>query len=531
MIIAGANAFERNKSAIDALNVFPVPDGDTGTNMSMTMLTAAKEVEKLDTPNAADIMKAMSGGSLRGARGNSGVIVSQLVRGFAKGVDGHEVITAGVMSVALARASETAYKAVMKPKEGTILTVARALAQKWAECAEDSDDLEQIFAEVMRYGHVMLKRTTNMLPELKQAGVVDAGGKGLLLFLEAAAHGARSKKVITLESGTGAEAVKLSPAASSLAEIKHGYCTEFFINLSHAADETMEDDFKKYLEGMGDSIVVVADEDMIKVHVHTNHPGAVLEYAIRQGAVDSIKIENMRQQHTNLIKFNGEQTPPEAKDIGFVAVAAGSGIAELMTALGADEVIEGGQTMNPSTEDILAAIARVNAKEVFVLPNNKNIILAVQQAQELSAETKVRLIPTKTIPQGVTAFMTYMPDISPDANEEKMRKAIDKVKTGQITYAVRETKVDGLEIKEGDVLCMLEGKIVKTADDIQSGAKELLDAMMSGGGDVISVYYGKDVDEDQASELEEYVTENWPDCDLGMQYGEQPLYHYILSVE
>ena len=530
MIIAGSNALERNKQMIDALNVFPVPDGDTGTNMSMTLLVAAREVEKTNTPNASDVMKAMSGGSLRGARGNSGVIVSQLVRGFAKGVEGQGIITGEVMSRAFTCAADTAYKAVMKPKEGTILTVARAIAQKYEECAAESNELGLIFTEVMRYANIILDRTTSMLPELKQAGVVDAGGKGLLLFLEAAVKATHLPQEAVLESGAANEPVQLSPAAKSLAEIKYGYCTEFFINLRQSAEFSMvEGSLKKYLEGMGDSVVVVGDEDIIKVHVHTNHPGAVLEYAIRQGSLENIKIDNMRSQHNNLINFNKEEAP--RKDVGFVAVAAGAGMAEIMTTLGVDQVIEGGQTMNPSTEDILAAIARVNANEVFVLPNNKNIILAVQQAQELSANTNVHLIPTKTIPQGITALVSYMPDISPDENEATMREVINGVKTGQVTYAVRNTVIDGIEIKEGDVLCMLESKIIHVANSVQSGAKYLFDMMMAGGGEIASIYYGEDVKEEQADELVAYVMQKWPDCDMGMQYGAQPLYHYILSVE
>ena len=529
MIIAGSNALERNKHMLDALNVFPVPDGDTGTNMSMTLLVAAREVEKIDTPNAAEVMKAMSGGSLRGARGNSGVIVSQLVRGFARGVEGQGTITAEVMGRAFTCAANTAYKAVMKPKEGTILTVARGIAKKWEECAQDLDDISLIFADVMRYANVILDRTTTMLPELKQAGVVDAGGKGLLVFLEAAAKAVHQPQEAVLKSGAGGEAVQISPAAASLAEIKFGYCTEFFINLNKSVEfDEVENDLKKYLDGVGDSVVVVGDEDIVKVHVHTNHPGAVLEYAIRQGSLDNIKIDNMRAQHNSLINFNEEAS---RKRVGFVAVAAGSGMAKVMSALGVDQVIEGGQSMNPSTEDILAAIEKANADEVFVLPNNKNIILAVQQAQELTTDTKVHLIPTKTIPQGITALVSYMPDISPDENEATMRDVITGVKTGQITYAVRDTVIDSREINSGDVLCMLESKIVHVANDIQSGAKHLFELMMADGGEIVSIYYGEDVKADEADELAEFVTKTWPDCDLGMQYGAQPLYHYILSVE
>ncbi|MDR1914359.1 MAG: DAK2 domain-containing protein [Clostridiales bacterium] len=549
MIIAGSNALNQRRAEIDAMNVFPVPDGDTGINMSMTVLAAAREASKLNTPNIYDVAKAASSGSLRGARGNSGVILSQLFRGFAKGLEEIDVATAYDLANAAQKAMETAYKAVMKPKEGTILTIAKALSEQAAKSAEISDDIETFVQRCVKHANNVLERTPQMLMELKQAGVVDAGGKGLLVVLEGALRGMNRPMENLLEIGQGdqksGDSTSFAPAASngSLAaaaaasgDIKFGYCTEFFI-LSNKITQKTEDSLKEYLETVGDSIVVVADEDIIKIHVHTNHPGRVLERALTVGALSNLKIENMREQHTTLINFSDQnetiaEQPP--KDVGFVTIAVGEGLKELFINSGADEVIMGGQTMNPSTDDILNSINKVNAKTVFVLPNNKNIVLAAQQAAKLCNDKEVIVIPTKSIPQGLSCIISYSDTFSLDENTETMKEAMEQTHSGQITFAVRDTITpNGVEISKDDYICMLDGDIVLSGKDLQQAAKDLIAAMANNtenGPDIISVYYGADATEDMAGELARYAADNYG-CDVEVLYGGQPLYFYIISQE
>ena len=541
--IAGANELEKNKDYVDSLNVFPVPDGDTGINMSLTTIAAAKEVAKLNTPNIYDIAKAASNGSLRGARGNSGVILSQLFRGFAKGLEGKEVATAAEIADAFLLGAQTAYKAVMKPKEGTILTVAKAFAEYCIESAYDTDDIELMLREGIAHALRVLDKTVDMLPELKQANVVDAGGRGLLYIIEGAFASRNIEGEITLNDPSASKTIQngLTPATTqSNVDIKFIYCTEFFINIDKVTDE-MEDSLKKYLNTMGDSIVVVADEDIIKVHVHTNHPGSVLERALTMGTLDNMKIENMKFQHNNLINFaqttatEVKAAPPappmEHKENSFVTVAAGEGISSMFKELGTDVIIEGGQSMNPSTEDILDAINKVDADNIFVLPNNKNIILAAEQAAVLS-DKNVYVIPTKSIPQGVSAIVSFVPGFSVENNMASMTEAIENVKTGMVTFAVRASSYDDMEINDGDILGMLESKISIVATGVPEATKLMIDKLFEdGGGDVLSIYYGENVTEEEANEIAAYAEENYPTCESAVMHGGQPLYYYILSLE
>jgi len=540
--IIGANELERNKDYVDSLNVFPVPDGDTGINMSLTTIAAAKEVEKLNTPNIYDIAKAASNGSLRGARGNSGVILSQLFRGFAKGLEGKEVATAAEIADAFLQGALTAYKAVMKPKEGTILTVAKSFAEYCIESAYATDDIEVLLKDGIKHAFIVLDKTIEMLPELKQANVVDAGGRGLLYIIEGAFASRNIEGEVKLNDPSASKTIQnaLTPAAHSTADIKFAYCTEFFINLSKVTDE-MEENLKKYLSTMGDSIVVVGDEDIIKVHVHTNNPGTVLERALTMGSLNNMKIENMKFQHTNLISFSqttsasapveAPERPMEHKENSFITVAAGSGISSMFKELGTDVIIEGGQSMNPSTEDILDAINKVSADNIFVLPNNKNIILAAEQATVLT-DKNVYVIPTKSIPQGVSAIVSFVPGFSAEDNIANMTDAISNVKTGMITFAVRASTYDDLEINDGDTLGMVENKISVVTKEVKDATKLIIDKLFEeNDGNVLSIYYGEDVTEEDANEIAAYVEENYPACESAVMNGGQPLYYYILSLE
>jgi len=536
-IIAGANELDKNKDYVDALNVFPVPDGDTGINMSLTVIAAAKEVDKLNTPNIYEIAKAASNGSLRGARGNSGVILSQLFRGFAKGLLGKETATAKDLAHSFMEGALTAYKAVMKPKEGTILTVSKAFAQYCEELAEESDDIEYMLQEALKYANEALEKTIDMLPELKQANVVDAGAYGLLKIIEGGflSHGIEGD--IPLKDPAKSQQLSSEAKIIPVADIKFAYCTEFIIESPKIASHT-EDSLKKYLGGMGDSIVVVVDDNIIKVHVHTNNPGLALERALTVGALDNIKIENMHFQHTNSMHFSkitepekAEDQPMEHKENAFIAVASGKGLSQMFTDLGVDIVVSGGQSMNPSTEDILEAIAKLNADNVFVLPNNKNIILAAEQAAILS-DKNVHIVPARTIPQGISALIGFVPGFSPDDNMESMKEAVGNVKTGMITYAVRASSYDDMEIADGDILGMLEDKIDLVDKDVANAAKLLIDRLFEdGSGDVLSIYYGDSVTEDEAMELVKYAEEKYPGCESACLSGDQPIYHYILSLE
>ena len=555
MFLAGAKNLENKKEWINELNVFPVPDGDTGTNMTMTIMSAAREVSALgDSTDMEAICKAISSGSLRGARGNSGVILSQLFRGFTKRIKEETSLTIPVLSDAFDKAVETAYKAVMKPKEGTILTVARGVADKARELAEEGcDDLETFLDAVIEHAKYVLSQTPEMLPVLKQAGVVDSGGQGLVEVLSGA-YDAYLGKEIDLSftaPGTSGSPVSGKPSmeVQAEAEIKFGYCTEFIILLNKTFNIKAEMDFKAYLESIGDSIVCVADDDVVKVHVHTNDPGLAIQKALKYGALSNMKIDNMRLEHQEkLFKMsekNGTPLPAETqkaeaeapkeaeppKDFGFIAVSVGDGVNEIFRSLGVDYIIEGGQTMNPSTADILDAVDRVNAKTIFVLPNNKNIILAANQAAELTTEKDLLVIPTKTIPQGITAVINFVPEMSADENEATMLQEIGNVKTGQVTYAVRDTVIDDKEIKKGDYMGIGDAGILSVGTAINAVAKDTIAQMVDEDSELISIYFGSDVTEEDAESFRSEIEESYPSCDVELQYGGQPIYYYVMSVE
>ena len=548
MFLAGAKNLENKKEWINELNVFPVPDGDTGTNMTMTIMSAAKEVSALgEDVEMAAICKAISSGSLRGARGNSGVILSQLFRGFTKRIKEEEVLTIPVLTEAFEKAVETAYKAVMKPKEGTILTVARGTSEKAKELAEEgADDLEAFLGAVIEHARYVLSQTPEMLPVLKQAGVVDSGGQGLVEVLSGAFDAYLGKEIdLTISEPAKAKTendTKSSMEVQAEAEIKFGYCTEFIILLNKTFNIKAEMDFKAYLESIGDSIVCVADDDVVKVHVHTNDPGLAIQKALKYGALSNMKIDNMRLEHQEkLFKMSEKEAAKKAeeapvpkeppKDFGFIAVSAGEGINEIFRSLGVDYIIEGGQTMNPSTADILDAVEKVNAKTVFILPNNKNIILAANQAAELSTEKDVFVIPTKTISQGISAVVNFVPELSADENEENMISEIANVKTGQITYAVRDTVIDDKEIKKDDFMGIGDAGILSVGKDMDAVAADTIASMMSEDAELISIYYGADITEEAAEAFRNQIAEKYSACDVELQYGGQPIYYYVMSVE
>ena len=539
MFLAGARNLEAKKEWINELNVFPVPDGDTGTNMTMTIMSAASEVSALENPGMETLAKAISSGSLRGARGNSGVILPQLLRGFTRSVRKSEVLDASAIAAAMERAVETAYKAVMKPKEGTILTVAKEAALKAVEIAPDAEELQPFFDEVFAHAEETLARTPEMLPVLKEAGVVDSGGQGLLEVMRGAIDGFMGKEIdySVFEKSSSPSVTKISPQAE--ADIKFGYCTEFIILLESPVSEEEEHKFKEFLTSIGDSIVVVADEEIIKVHVHTNHPGQAIERALTYGALSRMKIDNMREEHQEkLIKDaeklakeqeEAEKLPP--KEAGFIAVSAGEGLTEIFRELGVDYLIEGGQTMNPSTEDMLNAISKVNAETVYIFPNNKNIILAANQARDLTEDKKIVVVPTKTVPQGITAMISFVPEKSAEENAEVMEEAISKVHTGQITYAVRDTRLDDKEIHEGDIMGIGDKGILAVGGNKEKVAEATIAEMMSDEAEVISIYYGADTSEESAEALAASVEELYPDCEVEVNRGGQPIYYYIISVE
>jgi len=550
MFLAGAKNLESKKEWINELNVFPVPDGDTGTNMTMTIMAAAREVSSLYDVGDIDMVslcKAISSGSLRGARGNSGVILSQLFRGFTKGVKECQEITVPVLATAFEKAVETAYKAVMKPKEGTILTVAKGGAVKARELADAGvTDMSEFLGQVIAHADEVLLQTPELLPVLKQAGVVDSGGQGLMQVLKGAYDAYLGKEIdLTVDKTTVAASGGASGAAGyeaqANAEIKFGYCTEFIIMLNKVFNIKTEMDFKAYLESIGDSIVVVADEDVVKVHVHTNDPGLAIQKALKYGALSNMKIDNMRLEHQEkLFRMSKQEEKPAAaeddlpgpkKDVGFIAVSVGDGIAEIFKGLGVDYIIEGGQTMNPSTEDMLNAIDKVNADTIFILPNNKNIILAANQAQSLVKDKKIVVIPTKTVPQGITAVINYVPGLSAKENEETMISEMKAVATGQVTYAVRDTNIDGQEIRQGDFMGLGDHGILSVGTAISSVALNMVGAMMAEEKELISIYYGEEITEEDAGKLRDQIGEKYPDCDIELQYGGQPIYYYIISAE
>lgn len=542
MFLAGAQNLEAKKEWINELNVFPVPDGDTGTNMTMTILAAAKEVASLENPKMPEVARAIASGSLRGARGNSGVILSQLFRGFTKGIQDYEEVTVPILADAFTKAVDTAYKAVMKPKEGTILTVAKGVAQKGVELAEEGEkDLEAFFGQVIEHAEYVLNQTPEMLPVLKQAGVVDSGGQGLVEVLKGCNDAFLGKEVVFEQPERVNKAVSdgNTMPVQQEADIKFGYCTEFIIMLEKPVSKEKENQLKAYLESIGDSIVVVADEEIIKVHVHTNDPGLAIQKALTYGALSNMKIDNMRLEHHEKVIRMAEtaqtQEQPdeqaERKAVGFVAVSMGEGMEQIFKELGVDYVLSGGQTMNPSTEDILDAVDRVNADTVFILPNNKNIILAANQAQSMSEDKKIVVIPTKTVPQGITAVINYVPELSIPDNESAMLNEIARVKTGQVTYAVRDTSIDGREIHQGDYMGIGDQGILSVSTDIRETVFEMMDQMIDADTELISIYYGKDVEPETAEAVCAEAESRYPGCDVELQSGGQPVYYYIISAE
>lgn len=560
MFLSGANNLDLNKEWINELNVFPVPDGDTGTNMTMTIMSAAREVQAIEQPTLENLAKAISSGSLRGARGNSGVILSQLLRGFTKAIKKEDAIDVPLMADAFQKAVETAYKAVMKPKEGTILTVAKGMADKAIELREEMDDLDEALRQIIEYGDKVLAHTPELLPVLKEAGVVDSGGQGLMQAMKGAYSAMTGKEIVpaqggeALSAGSGAEATGSGEAAEGQGQpgsvdfdIKFGYCTEFIINLEKEMEDSEEQAFKQYLESIGDSIVLVADEEIVKVHVHTNDPGLAIQKALTYGSLSRMKIDNMREEHQEkLIKDAGrlaaeqkaaeeakaaEKPKEPRKPYGFVAVSVGEGMDAIFRDLGVDCLITGGQTMNPSTEDMLNAINQVNADTVFVLPNNKNIILAAQQAQSLTEDKEVIVVPTKTVPQGISAIIGFSPDRSAEENAREMEEELSLVKTGQVTYAVRDTAIDGKEIHAGDIMGLDDHTIAAVGNDVTGTALELLSSMVDEDSELITIYYGSDLEEGDAQAFYEKVQEAYPACDVELQNGGQPIYYYVISVE
>ena len=541
MFLAGAANLEAKKEFINELNVFPVPDGDTGTNMTLTIMSAAKEVQSLENADMLTIAKAISSGSLRGARGNSGVILSQLLRGFTKEIREHKEIDAVILAKACERATATAYKAVMKPKEGTILTVAKGISRKAEELAETTEDLEVFIPEVIKYAEEVLAQTPEMLPVLKEAGVVDSGGQGLLEVIHGAYDAFLGKEIdyAAIEASGGTKMVK--PSQQAEADIKFGYCTEFIIMTEKEFTDKNEAEFKAYLESIGDSIVCVADDDIVKIHVHTNDPGLAIQKALTYGQLSRMKIDNMREEHQEKLIKDAEKAAAQQasekkkkeprKPVGFIAVSIGEGMNGIFRELGADYIIEGGQTMNPSTDDMLSAIDEVNADHIFILPNNKNIILAANQAQSLTDDKDIIVIPTKTVPQGITAIINYMPDADAQTNLEAMIEGIGNVKTGQVTYAVRDTHIDDKEIHEGDIMGIGDSGILAVGQSVEETTKEMLAQLVDEDTELISLYYGQDVQEESAENFAQEIEDLYPDVDVDVHSGGQPIYYYVLSVE
>ena len=555
--LAGANNLNAKKEWINELNVFPVPDGDTGTNMTMTIMSAAREVAAIDAPTLENVAKAMASGSLRGARGNSGVILSQLIRGFTKEIREH-ADEAGIdnliMARAFSRAVETAYKAVMKPKEGTILTVAKGMADRITELSVTDEDLLAMLEKVVAYGDEVLAKTPEMLPVLKEAGVVDSGGQGLMTVVKGALASLKGEEV-TLDLGdqgavkAEAPVERKSRGEISTADIKFGYCTEFMVNGDHEFTDEEVDSLREWLGGVGDSIVCFSDENIIKVHVHTNHPGNAFEKGLTMGYLSKMKVDNMRLEHHEVLiedaskiaeEEKKEEAPaaaaPEkpaepAKEYGFISVSAGEGLTEIFRGIGVDYVIEGGQTMNPSTEDILNACEQVNAETIFVLPNNKNIILAANQAKDIIEDKTIIVVPTKTIPQGITAMISFSPDMGPEENLEAMKDASQCVRTGEITYAVRNTTIDGHAIEKDDIMALGDDGLLAVAKEKDQAVLEAVKAMVNDESEIITVYYGQDIPEEEAEALAARIRKAYPQVETELQYGGQPIYYYFLSVE
>ena len=563
--LAGAKNLEAKKEWINELNVFPVPDGDTGTNMSMTIMSAAKEVTVLNNPDMKALAKAISSGSLRGARGNSGVILSQLFRGFCKVIAEYDEVDVQILSDAMQKGVETAYKAVMKPKEGTILTVAKGMANRAAELSDETENLIEFFEAVVKEGDRVLSKTPDMLPVLKQAGVVDSGGQGLMQVMKGALDSLKGKEIDdnievfggsakdtfisginSIPSGMEEGSASYNIDAQATQEIKFAYCTQFLVMLEKPITSRQENEFKEYLEGIGDSIVVVADDEIVKVHVHTNDPGLAMQKGLTYGGLTTIIIENMKlerdekvsalkekeMQSASALATDQEEAPAKPpKDMGFISVSIGEGINEIFLGLGVDYIIEGGQTMNPSTEDMLKAIERVNANTIFILPNNKNIILAANQAAALTEDKNVVVIPTKTIPQGITALINYIPDSTPEENEERMNCEIGVVKTGQVTYAVRDTVIDDKEIKQNDFMGIGDHGILSVGRELAPTVLDMIGQLIDEDSAIVSIYYGEDIKEEEAAAVGEQVEEQFPELEVEIHYGGQPIYYYVVSVE
>ena len=557
--LAGAKGLSDKKEWINELNVFPVPDGDTGTNMTLTIMAAAKEVAALNDPSMEQLAKAISSGSLRGARGNSGVILSQLLRGFTKEIQNVDEIDTTTLANAMVRGTETAYKAVMKPKEGTILTVAKGMADKALEMAAETDDIEVFTQAVIKEGDRVLNLTPEMLPVLKQAGVVDSGGQGLMQVIKGAFDGLTGNVTdFTLdgaaasENGAAEKTVQTGNGAArtdiDTADIKFGYCTEFIIKLEKKYTDEDEAELKKYLGSIGDSLVVVSDDEIVKIHVHTNHPGLAFEKGLTYGSLSRMKVDNMREEHeerviqdsehlakeqaqADAVKQEEKEEPEERREYGFIAVSCGDGLSEIFKGIGADYLIEGGQTMNPSTEDMLNAIAHVNADHIFILPNNKNIILAANQARDLTEDKEIIVVPSKTVPQGITALVNFMPDLTSQENLENMTAEMERVKTAQITYAVRTTNIDGMDIEKGDIMAIGDKGMLAVEHSPEEAAKAALKAMLDEDSELVTIYYGCDVKEEDAEKLKEEAEKEFPDKELELQYGGQPIYYYMISAE
>lgn len=550
MFLAGAASIESKKEFINELNVFPVPDGDTGTNMTLTIMSAVKEVNALQNPSIEELAKAISGGSLRGARGNSGVILSQLFRGFAKEIKDYKEINVTVMTNAFQKAVETAYRAVMKPKEGTILTVARGAAEKALQLVSETDDLVVFGREVIAHMETVLENTPELLPVLKEAGVVDSGGQGLLEIVKGAYDAFLGKEISFTNLSVSEVSGGTTRERISTDDIKFGYCTEFIIMLENEYNMNTESEFKGYLESIGDSIVVVSDDDVVKVHVHTNDPGLAIQKALTYGSLTRMKIDNMREEHNERLNISTEvkvsenkkeaaKAPEEKpavqnkprKKAGFIAVSMGDGLDEIFTGLGVDYIIKGGQTMNPSTEDMLNAINEVHADNIFILPNNGNIILAAEQAKHLTEDKNIYVIPSKTVPQGITAVINFIYDKSPEENAARMAEEMKKVRSGQVTYAVRDTSIDGMEIKQGNIMGIGDKTILAVGEDIKATTIELIQKLTDEDSELISLYYGAEISEEEANEMAEELMEAYPNLDVEIHYGGQPIYYYVLSVE
>lgn len=557
--LAGANSLNAKKEYINELNVFPVPDGDTGTNMTMTIMSAAREVAAISEPTIDNVAKAMASGSLRGARGNSGVILSQLIRGFTKEIRENAdagVIDDVILARAFNRAIETAYKAVMKPKEGTILTVAKGMADRITELSVLDEDTITLLEKVIAYGDDVLAKTPDMLPVLKEAGVVDSGGQGLMTVVKGALASLKGEDVdleiadVEMSSAASPVAERKSRGDISTADIKFGYCTEFMVNGDHEFSDEEVDELRSWLNGVGDSIVCFSDENIIKVHVHTNHPGDAFEKGLSMGYLSKMKVDNMRLEHNEILikdaskiaesekKADAKSASGEpakdlgpAKDFGFVSVSAGEGLTEIFKGVGVDYVIEGGQTMNPSTEDILNACAEVNAKTIFVLPNNKNIILAANQAKDIIEDKTIIVIPTKTIPQGITAMISFSPDMTAEENFEAMKDASECVNSAEVTYAVRNTTIDGHQIQENDIMVIGDDGLLSVQKSINHAVQEAVAKMINSESEIVTIYYGKDVKEEDAEKLSDDIRKKYPSVETELQYGGQPIYYYFISVE